>query len=248
MINFRSQFSSVYSHFDNHKGVFNLPYLPWMINSNHSSFPDRPAYNFDELLNNKKISKSHLISVICSDKKMTSSQIKRLKFVKYLKKEFGDQLHWFGNGINTIKYKYEGIFPYKYHIVLENQSEKNVITEKLYDSFLGQSYPIYWGAPNIYEYFCEKSLDNIEIDNFKSSLEKIKKIIDSNKYENNFEHIIGAKNKVLKEFNLINRILDVISLSQKKNNKIEKENIKIFPLNIFNLYEKVDLFYQLKKM
>ena len=56
---------------------------------------------------------------------------------------------WYGNGINQIEKKSDIIFNSKYHIVIENDSRNNLVSEKLYDSFLGLSFPIYYGATNI---------------------------------------------------------------------------------------------------
>ena len=68
---------------------------------------------------------------------------------KYFKKHFKDRLNWYGNGVNEINNKFEVISNSKYHIVLENDSKYNLISEKLYDSYLGLSFPIYYGAPNV---------------------------------------------------------------------------------------------------
>jgi hypothetical protein len=52
-------------------------------------------------------------------------------------------------------------FPYKnnlfvnvgFHIAIENVRKNNWFTEKLIDCFVTKTLPIYWGAPNIGEYF-----------------------------------------------------------------------------------------------
>jgi hypothetical protein len=41
----------------------------------------------------------------------------------------------------------------KYHIAVENEQRINWITEKIIDCFASRTIPIYWGAPNISEYF-----------------------------------------------------------------------------------------------
>ncbi len=42
---------------------------------------------------------------------------------------------------------------YKFTIAFENKSQENYITEKIYHAFMAGSIPIYWGSPNIAEYF-----------------------------------------------------------------------------------------------
>jgi len=46
----------------------------------------------------------------------------------------------------------------KYSIIIENEKEDNWITEKLIDCFATKTIPIYWGAPNVGEFFDEKGI------------------------------------------------------------------------------------------
>ncbi len=46
----------------------------------------------------------------------------------------------------------------KYSIVVENVQCNNMITEKLIDSFATKTIPIYWGAPNVGDYFNTKGI------------------------------------------------------------------------------------------
>ena len=46
-------------------------------------------------------------------------------------------------------------------MVLENQLGHNSMTEKLFDSYLGNSYPIYAGATNTEDYFPENSFTKL---------------------------------------------------------------------------------------
>lgn len=75
--------------------------------------------------------------------------------------------------------------PFQFSIVVENSRQDNYFTEKLLDCFLCKTIPIYWGCPNIGDFF---SLDGIlvinggDIDVLKQ-LEKILRTCDSAKYE-----------------------------------------------------------------
>jgi len=40
-----------------------------------------------------------------------------------------------------------------FHIAIENSQNKNFFTEKIVDAFLSKTIPIYWGCPNIGEFF-----------------------------------------------------------------------------------------------
>lgn len=61
----------------------------------------------------------------------------------------------------------------KYSITLENQKIENWITEKVIDCFASKTIPIYWGCPNIGEYF---NIDGIIT---FDTLEELKDILDN---------------------------------------------------------------------
>jgi hypothetical protein len=78
---------------------------------------------------------------------------------------------------------------------------------------LGLSVPIYYGAPNIAEYFNENSLHTIDINNAAKSIEIIEDIINTDQYEQTLNYLIESKNKVLTQYNLVNRIVNIIENS-----------------------------------
>jgi hypothetical protein len=49
--------------------------------------------------------------------------------------------------------KFKTFEKYQYQIVIENSQQKNYFTEKLLDCLITKTIPIYWGCPNISEYF-----------------------------------------------------------------------------------------------
>lgn len=239
--NFLAQFGSIYTCHDIYSDnvFFDLPYLPWMINANHGhsvfSAHVRDRIFFEQL---NFLPKTKSLSVFCSNQNWTEDHKLRLKFVKALKAHFGDQLDWFGNGICPLERKWDGIAPYKYHLALENQSRNNVITEKLYDSFLGLAYPIYYGAPNADEYFDSNSFATIDIVDLKGSIKKIEHILESDLYEQRLSAIIESKNLVLKKFNLFERIADICltahSMTLHAEQSVEEE-VVLMPMNRFDV-------------
>ena len=58
-----------------------------------------------------------------------------------------------GAGYEPFEKKEDGLKSYRYSIIIENSSEYDYFTEKLIDACLLETIPIYWGAPNISEYF-----------------------------------------------------------------------------------------------
>jgi hypothetical protein len=237
---FLHQFGRVYTCHDVYadNAIFGLPYLPWMINANHGqsifSASERDRSYFSGLTN---LQKTKQLSVFCSAQAWTDDHKMRLKFVKALKKHFGDALDWFGNGIQPLEQKWDGIAPYKYHLVLENQSRFDVITEKLYDSFLGLAYPIYYGAPNVGDYFDPSAIATINILDLHGSIKKIEQILAADPYQAALPALVESKNRVLTKYNLFERIVDLCqsSLNGSLTTSAASEQVVLRPLADFNV-------------
>ena len=205
--------------------------LPWLVGAyydhnkkwNISKF----SKNYDELEKIKVIEKTRLISVVTSDKKITSGHEKRIQFVIKLKKYLGDQIDVFGRGFNEVQDKWDAIAPYKFHIVIENSQFEDYWTEKLSDSFLGLSFPFYYGCPNLSTYFNTQSFVDIDINNFQESLSIIKNGIENIDYPDHLKLLMEAKNKILNDHNLF----QIISKEIKNNNINSKDKIqlKLYP-------------------
>lgn len=203
LIQFNKAFSNY--HLPGIQSQRSIPFLPWMINSNHgSSILEPNIRNVTELAESRP-QKSKLLSLICSNKVFTPEQRLRLSFSKSLKNHFGSDLDWFGNGVNDLPRKWDGIAPYRFHIVLENTVRNFIMTEKLFDSYLGLSFPFYWGAPNVNRYFSSKSFISIDINNFKESINIIEKGINRN-YDALIPHLIESREKVIHHYNLFQRL------------------------------------------
>ena len=97
--------------------------------------------------------------------------------------------------------KLNGLLPYEYTVVLENSSQNNYWTEKLADAYLSWCFPIYWGCPNINEFFKEKSFKSISIDD-PNPHESIMELINSPLTENEFRLIKESREAILENYNI----------------------------------------------
>jgi hypothetical protein len=95
----------------------------------------------------------------------------------------------------------------KFSIVVENGREKNYFSEKLIDCLSSKTIPIYWGCPNIFEYFPE---GNIITFNSINELTDIISNLDKNYYEINYDMV--EENYLLSKpyWNYYQRIQDKI--------------------------------------
>ena len=203
------QFSGVFTCHDVYLDtvVYGLPFLPWMINSNHGASMLAPhERDIRHLRNLDHIDKTRNLSVFCSAQEWTAPHRLRLRFVEKLKEHFGNDLDWFGNGIQSVPEKWDGLAPYKYTVVLENQSAPNIVTEKIQDAYLSLSYPIYWGAPNITDYFDGAALTTIDIKDLSGSIATIERLLHADNYDNALPHLRSARQSVLTDLHFLERM------------------------------------------
>lgn len=62
-------------------------------------------------------------------------------------------LDLFGNGYNPIENKITALQDYRFSIIIENEKIDNWFTEKIIDCLMTGTIPVYWGCPNIGDYF-----------------------------------------------------------------------------------------------
>lgn len=218
--------------------------LPWMIGYQPQTGKFQKSYS--ELTNTQPSKKTKLLSVISSDKKLTKGHKKRLLFVQQLKKHFYDKIDIFGRGINDFNDKWDAIAPYKYHIALENSFFDNYWTEKLADSFLANTYPIYYGCPNTKDYFSENSHTKIDIYDPKEAIEIIEKTIEENVFEKSKADLEQAKNLVLNKYNFFPRMTKFCQTKPKDTKKF----VELKPHEHFYKHDPIikKIFYKTKNV
>lgn len=110
--------------------------------------------------------KEKLISIIASSKSQTEGHRLRHEAIN-LAKENNIKLEIFGRVYKPIDYKLEALDKYAFSIVIENSKIDYYFTEKLIDSFVTGTVPIYWGCPSIGDFF---NLDGMIIFNDTNDL------------------------------------------------------------------------------
>ncbi len=93
-------------------------------------------------------SKSRMVSLISSGKRSLPGHLLRHEIAEWAVLEKID-IDVIGRGYKPFEEKWEGLAPYRFSIVIENSIEPNYFTEKLIDSILCETVPIYLGCPNI---------------------------------------------------------------------------------------------------
>jgi hypothetical protein len=92
------------------------------------------------------------ISMIASGRRKAPGHRLRHRIATWARSHAPD-LSLLGHGYRSLVDKADGHSPYLFSVVIENSREPGYFTEKIVDSLLCGSIPIYWGAPDIAAYF-----------------------------------------------------------------------------------------------
>ncbi|MGJ8627729.1 MAG: glycosyltransferase family 10 domain-containing protein [Sulfitobacter sp.] len=100
----------------------------------------------------EKATKTQHMSLIASAKRDSAGHLLRHEMVDFVQAQ-GLDVAVLGRGYAPFEKKEDGLAPYRFSIVIENIRESNYFTEKIVDAVLCETVPIYWGCPNIGDYF-----------------------------------------------------------------------------------------------
>lgn len=132
---------------------------------------------------------------------------KRHKLINALLKTDMD-FDFYGRGWNIGDSRYKGqtlnkhetLRQYEYSIAIENCCEKNYASEKIFDCFLNNTVPIYYGCPNVSEFYDVQSYETVDIESPQAIQDIARIITDSNqKYQ---EAIQRSKKRYFEENSL----------------------------------------------
>jgi len=164
-----------------------------------------------DILNLEPIKKTNKISLVASDLTYIQGHKKRFAFVNKLIGHFKDRIDFFGRGINEIEDKFNALAPYQFSICIENNVVPNYFTEKISECFLTYTIPIYYGCPNIDDYYPNSSMIKIDLEDYRSAINVIESVIDSDSYESFLPKVVEARNLYLNEYHLFPALKKIIN-------------------------------------
>ena len=241
---------SKFLHVRNHKKYYNN--CMWQLNMSYHQFMKEDI-----------IKTYNHISTICSSKYYDPGHIKRVDFLKFLenKNDASIKFDIYGNDNklgfkNYIKAldsdkKNDGILPYKYYFMAENNSEYNYISEKLWEPIISECLCFYWGAPNVSDYIDKRAYIALNLDNFEESYQIIKNAIDNDLWSERINIIREEKYKILNYYNFFPTVERIVTKDLFKDNlnELSKKN-KIYILqneNVLN-YKIIPFINSLKEL
>jgi len=185
--------------------IFSQAGLIWFY-GNHGE-----GASHDYLRSHLPVEKTRDIATVCSSKQQKHTlHNDRYRFTQRLKADL-PEMDVFGHGVRFIEDKSEALDAYRYHLAIENHICEHHWTEKLSDCYLGMSLPIYYGCPNIADYFPEESYLEIDLFNYDASLATIQKAIVDDEYSQRLSAIKEARRLFLEDyctFALISRLVE----------------------------------------
>jgi hypothetical protein len=132
----------------------------------------------------KVYDKSKMVSMIASHKRMSEGHRYRHEIYDSLKHKHS--IDMWGSGYRPFNNKLEPLSDYYYSISVMNSKHNNFFTEVLVDNFMCGTVPIFWGCPNVGEYFdingmitfntideLDNILSNLSIEDYNSRMDSI---------------------------------------------------------------------------
>lgn len=164
--------------------------------------------NYQDLISLKRPKKNHALSTVMTAKANTQVYFNRLKLAMRLQKADIDYT-FYGKDIKPLPpdQKEEGLLDFRYSYCAENNSVRNYFTEKFIDPLLCWAKPIYWGCPNIMEYFPIASYNVVNIFNM-GMVAKISRLIEE---DIDYDAISEARKLILNKYNIFAVVEEIIN-------------------------------------
>lgn len=202
----------------------------------HMSYDNHLIYKYKEVPKSRKLACMILRKETRKDYFKDSSKFKDVGLD--LKKTYGlregivefDQVDVFGRGWELERKNYKGglsphfekyraLNNYKFNIIIENAIVDNFISEKILDSFLSLTVPVYLGSPEIKKWIPESCF--IDIRDYKSNAELISFLerMDDEAYESYLSSIIRYRDELFDKFSTKANFIDPVYKWYMKNFK-----------------------------
>ena len=166
--------------------------------------------------------KQDKLAAICSQKNFDTGHLLRNNFIKYI--DFSgtlDMVDVFGRE-NYHQFKsYKGPVPadnkynvyafYKYVLAVENNSEHNYATEKLWEAILCESLCFYWGCPNLEDHIDARAFVRLPLEDPVAALQIIQQAIAEDWWTERIAVIKQMKEKLLNELGFFPRMAALLS-------------------------------------
>lgn len=219
--------------------IFSQQALSWMVGWKFFREEQGEIKDYDLFSTYDFSNKPNLLAVVASKKMITKGHAIRYEFARGLKAHFGDRMDMYGLGIQEIEDKWDALATYKYALAIENSVIPDYWTEKISDAYLAQSFPFYYGCPNLEDYFPAESFQRININRIQESVDIIEEAIENDLRKDRMDNLLKARDLVLNEHNvfaMLARLIAGFEQNKTDRNTTNGQNvasIKILPHSDF---------------
>ena len=164
-----------------------------------------PPYTPSRYSHYKEVEKTHTLSLFY-ERKMERSTDSLRQFKRIAKKLIGTLC-------TRQDYSKEDDPPiehYRYRLVVEKSIHRHYWSNALASCYMTDTYPLYIGCPNLYEYFPEESYTPIDMSDIQHALDRITAIARSDMWQTRKKALAVARQRLVHQHNLYTSISHMV--------------------------------------
>ena len=182
---------------------------------------------YDDLVNFEAPNKTKSLICVQSNKMFLEGHRVRVKFIREFCEYTPDDLDLFGSIMKNPYFtalpscnnapkmvdddKFKTMQEYKYCLAFDNGQYENYFGTQFTDAILSWTVPIYWGAPNIADFFPEGSYISFDARNY-DEIDRILEVIeDESDYQSRLPALREARELILNKYNAWDTIHEAIT-------------------------------------
>lgn len=171
-----------------------------------------------QYIQQKKVSKTKLLSSVTSDLTFLEGHAARLQLIRLLDQAIEEGFDLWGKVYNNNFFnkiaayrgelfeKYNALWSYQYHFACENSFIDNYFTEKIVDPIIAECLCFYDGCQNIGQFIDERAFIKIDIYDPLNAIETITRSIEAEEWNKRFCYIAVQKKRLISTLNPLNII------------------------------------------
>jgi len=186
--------------------------------------------------------KKHTLSIVASTLAKFPGHKLRFQFIDKLLSHIPElDSHTFGKGRKQeLIQKVDGLKDYRFSIAIENSCIPSYITEKFYDCIIAGCVPLYYGAPNIADYFPIDSYIPLPVNDIEECRRIISGLSESD-YQRRIPALIEARSLIREKYSLGAAILSFVSQMQNPSSAKKRFVILLRLDGVISLIQKIGI-------
>jgi len=203
--------------------------------------------SYDEVMAMDVSHKPKTISVVSSDLTTLAGHKRRYAFVHQLMGHFKDRMDYFGRGINPVADKFLSLADYRYSVAVENSFIPGYFTEKIFECFLTNTLPLYYGCPDLERFFDARAFVRIDIQDYRAALSVIEDVIKSDIHRERLPFLREAKKTYLDRYYFFPAVAQILEADEALKGVKSKTTQMLYPESHFQQPPLKQLYHRIKR-